>query len=192
MDQHTPYGTRLPRTSAHSGPGRAVALAVVGALCLLLWAATLPRVGTAVAQTGRPGYDAQVVSCPQPGGFIGRCEIAVTRDGQEIRTSLADPGMMIPQAGDRLTVSLDEDGTARPAGWRPWATAGLLVALSLALTRATISRMQDAMLAYAVDEDEFAERPSHDNSLPGDGRDASEDTSGEDVARRSRPDQDAA
>ncbi|WP_162873012.1 hypothetical protein [Austwickia chelonae] len=191
MDQHTPYGTRRPRSSAHSGPGHAIALAVVAALCLLLWAATVPRIGAAITQTGRPGYDAQVVSCPQPGGFVGRCEISVTRDGQDVRTRLADPGLMIPETGDRLTVTLDQDGTARPGGWRPWVTVALLTGLSLFMTRATITRMKEAMLAYAVDDDsdDLGLRQEFDaqTAQTSTGRAANEPGS-----PRSRSDQDAA
>ncbi len=117
-----------------------ITLAGVAALSLLLWVAAISQVALATSQAGRPGFEAQVVACPQPGGNAGRCDVRLTRDGHQLEALLVRPGFFAPDVGDHLTVTVVSEATPErpaevtPAGARLALTTLTLLALAVTFT----------------------------------------------------------
>lgn len=118
-------------------------LVVAAAVSLVLWAAALPLAVSAVGQAGRPGVEAEVVTCSQPGGMSGPCDIRFPRGGLSAegvsvaagaQVPLSSPGLFRPEVGDRLEVRLDQDGTAYPVGVHLWLDVAVHLALAVFVT----------------------------------------------------------
>ena len=137
----------------------------VAALCVLLALVTAGQLAASARQAGRPGFDAQVVACPPSGGDGARCTVRVTRDGHDLFLPLSDGTLVLPEPGDHLTVALADDGSAVPAGWRPWVATGVLLALLGIATRGALywwRRLRRAGTAGAEDPwADAAHRRSH-------------------------------
>lgn len=127
--------------------GAALALVISGALLGLLIAAAVAQIAAAVEATGRPVADATVVACPPPGGTGGPCTVRIARDGHDADLLLTRAELQFPELGDRLDVAPAPDGTARPAGWRPWAAAGGLLVLLGGVGRAALHWARRALEA---------------------------------------------
>ncbi|MBW3085157.1 hypothetical protein KEM60_01354 [Austwickia sp. TVS 96-490-7B] len=127
-------GVHRPRPVGARGTWRLTASAVCTGMALVLWLAVLSAVGGAASIADRPGFDAHVVSCPQPGGTGGRCLVRVTRDDHPVIVPVESVGLWSLRVGDDLTVVMPDDDSARIAGVAPWIYVGVLLALAVAMT----------------------------------------------------------
>lgn len=137
----------------------------VSALSLLLWVAAGSQAATAVSQAGRPGYEAQVVACPQPGGNAGRCDVRLTRDGHHLDALLVRPGFYAPDVGDHLTVTVSREASPEgpaevtPSGSRLMVHTLALLALAVTFTVWTVQRFRRFQRALARVDAPRVERP---------------------------------
>ncbi len=147
-----------------------ITLTGVAALSLLLWVAAITQVATAASQAGRPGFEAQVVACPQPGGNAGRCDVRLTRDGHQLDAHLVRPGFYAPDVGDHLTVTVSREASTEgpaevtPSGSRLVVHTLTLLALAVTFTYWTASRFRRFMRVLVPADPPRTERPPHGES----------------------------
>lgn len=152
MRQGIPAGVHRPRPWGTGHASSSFALVAVVSLSVLLWAAAVSQMSAAIQASHAPEVAAQVVSCPQPGGREA-CVVRLTgaAAGGQVDTStaiaLSRTGLLAPDPGDTVTVSLHEDGAATLTGGLTSANLALTVVLAGVLTGWSVRWWQRVLVA---------------------------------------------
>lgn len=114
---------------------KTIALMVVAALGILLWAGAVPQlVGTLTSYGAVTKTVGTVTSCPDRGALREQCQVSFQTPDGPVTRQLVQTGLVGLSTGDSVPLWIDSSGAPRVGGWRPYFDSVVLLGLAVAVT----------------------------------------------------------